>query len=494
MNILLISPLYPDTYWSFKHALKFISKKAANPPLGLLTIASMLPRDWNKKLVDLNVDTLCDEDITCSDLVFISAMSIQSESALQVIERCRNLKAITIGGGPLFSSDPDRYKDLMEHMVLDEAEITLPRFLKDFRNGFPDRIYRTKEHPELSSSPIPDYSLIDISKYAQLSLQFSRGCPYDCEFCEITAMLGHRFRTKSTEQILDELTNIYHTGYRGNVFFVDDNFIGNRNRLKNDLLPAIINWSKERKHPFIYTTEASINLADDQELMQLMVRAGFVKVFVGIETPDDASLEECNKKHNRDRNLVESVNQIQSNGMEVTAGFIVGFDNDSPGIFQRQIDFIQNSGIITAMVGLLNAPVNTRLHKRMLEEGRLLDGYSGDNTDYSMNFIPKMKKELLQEGYQNIVKTIYSSKQYTDRVISFLKMYQPKVKKHSKITAGKLMALLRSVIYLGILNHSRIWYWKLFFWSLFNRPATFSLAITYSIYGYHFRKVFRDVS
>ncbi len=492
MNILLISPLYPDTYWSFKHALKFVSKKASNPPLGLLTVAALLPRDWNKKLLDLNVDTLRDEDITCSDLVFIGAMSVQSESTLQVIERCRGLKAITIGGGPLFTSDPDSYKDLMEYLVLDEAEITLPRFLKDFRNGFPDRIYRTREHPDMSLSPIPDYSLIDVSDYASPSLQFSRGCPYDCEFCEITAMLGHRFRMKSSGQIIQELTNLYDWGHRGNIFFVDDNFIGNRKRLKNDLLPAMITWAEERGNPFIYTTEASINLADDPELMQLMVRAGFIKVFVGIETPDYASLNECNKKQNLERDLADSVNKIQTNGMEVSAGFIVGFDNDSPGTFQRQIDFIQKSGIITAMVGLLNAPNNTRLHKRLSEEGRLIEGYSGNNCDYSMNFVPKMNREILMRGYRNIVDTIYSGKTYSDRVIHFLKMYEPKVKLQTKLTFQKIMALLKSIFYLGIINRSRIWYWKLFFWSLINKPETFSLAITYSIYGYHFRKVFRE--
>jgi radical SAM superfamily enzyme YgiQ (UPF0313 family) len=297
---------------------------------------------------------------------------------------------------------------------------------------------------------------------------------------------------KSTEQVIGELTNIYNTGYKGNVFFVDDNFIGNRNRLKNDLLPAMIAWTRERENPFIYTTEASINLADDPELMEQMVRAGFVRVFVGIETPDVGSLEECNKKHNMERDLINSVNQIQSSGMEVTAGFIVGFDNDSPGIFQRQIDFIQKSGIITAMVGLLNAPNNTRLHRRMSEEGRLLEGYTGDNTNYTMNFVPKMNREVLMTGYRNIVGTIYSGKTYTDRVIHFLKTYEPRVKLQTKITFHKIRALLRSVFLLGIINKSRIWYWKLFFWSLINRPETFPLAITYSIYGYHFRKIFHN--
>lgn len=493
MNILLISPKYPDTYWSFKHALKFISKKAANPPLGLLTVASLLPDGWDRRLIDLNVTSLNDPDILWADYVLIGAMSVQKESANQIIEQCKRLNKKIVCGGPLFTSEPENYTDLVDHLVLNEAEITLPLFLEDLRKGMPKKIYRSDEHPEMGISPVPDYSLIDVSKYAQLSLQYSRGCPYDCEFCEITVLLGHRFRTKSTGQILVELANIYNTGFRGNVFFVDDNFIGNQKKLKKDLLPAVIRWNRTKAYPFIFTTEASINLADDPELMQQMVQAGFIKVFVGIETPDEASLKECNKKHNRQRDLIESVNQIQSAGMEVTAGFIVGFDNDAPGIFQRQIDFIQKSGIITAMVGLLNAPVNTRLYRRLSEEGRIQKSFTGNNTDYSMNFAPKMDRELLLKGYQTILQNIYSSKAYYERVICFLKMYKPKIKLQTSISFGKIMALIRSVFLLGIINNSRIYYWKLFFWSLLNRPATFPLAITYSIYGYHFRKVFRDI-
>lgn len=493
MNILLISPKYPDTYWSFNHALKFISKKAANPPLGLLTVASLLPDGWNKKLVDLNVASLKDRDILLADYVLIGAMSVQKESANQVIERCKQLNKRIICGGPLFTAEPEIYTDLVDHLVLNEAEITLPLFLEDLHAGLPKKIYRSDEHPEMSLSPPPDYSLLDVSKYAQLSLQYSRGCPYDCEFCEITVMLGRRFRTKSTGQILRELDNIYDTGFRGHIFFVDDNFIGNPKKLKKDLIPAMIDWNKSRAYPFIFTTEASINLSDDPELMQQMVLAGFAKVFIGIETPDDKSLEECNKKHNRQRNLLESVNKIQSTGMEVSAGFIVGFDTDAPSIFQRQIDFIQKSGIITAMVGLLNAPVNTRLYRRLFTEGRIIQGYSGNNTDYSMNFIPKMDRELLLKGYQSILQDIYSSKAYYERVKSFLKMYEPKIRHQTSITFQKFMALIRSILFLGIINNSRIYYWKLFFWSLFNKPVTFPLAITYSIYGYHFKKVFHSV-
>ena len=494
MKILFISPKYPDTYWSFKHALKFIYKKATNPPLGLLTVASMLPGEWGKKLIDLNVSVLTDKDILWADYVFIGAMSIQQESVREVTERCRTLNRKIVAGGPLFTGEPENYVDLVDHLVLNEAEITLPHFLEDLKKGCPEKIYRTDEYADIHHSPIPDYSLIHASRYAQLSIQYSRGCPYNCEFCEITALLGHRFRTKSTVQIIRELNNIYQTGFRGNVFFVDDNFIGNKKKLKRDLLPAMIRWAEERGHPFFYTTEASINLADDPELMDQMVRAGFVKVFIGIETPDDASLRECDKMHNLQRDLIHCVNRIQSAGMEVAGGFIVGFDNDSPGIFQRQIDFIQNSGIITAMVGLLIAPNNTRLYKRLSEEGRILGNSSGNNTGYSMNFIPKMDSELLMKGYQHIVQNIYSSKAYYERVIRFLKMYKPRIKQQTRVSLREVMALMRSVLVLGIINSSRAYYWKLFFWSLVNRPSTFPLAITYSIYGYHFRKVFRDIN
>jgi len=336
MNILLINPKTPDTYWSFKHALRFIAKKALNPPLGLITVASMLPEDWQKKLVDLNVAGLHDRDLHWADYVFISAMSVQQDSVREIIERCKKNHKKMVAGGPLFTGEPENFTDI-DHLVLNEAEITFPQFLSDLGHNRAKKIYCTEKHPALDSSPVPDYSLIDHSKYAQLSIQYSRGCPFNCEFCEITALLGRKVRTKSTGQILMELENIYRTGYRGNVFFVDDNFIGNKKKLKSELLPAIISWNTSQGMPFDFTTEASINLSDDPELMDMMTRAGFVKVFVGIESPDEGSLEECNKKLNRQRDLIHCVNKIQSTGMEVMAGFIVGFDNDSPGIFQRQI-------------------------------------------------------------------------------------------------------------------------------------------------------------
>jgi len=490
MRVLLICPEYPDTYWSFRYALKFISKKAVNPPLGLLTIAAMLPPHWEKKVVDLNVNSLREKDILEADYVLISAMSVQSESVSRVIDVCKTHGTKIIAGGPMFTGDPDSYLHL-DHLILNEAEITLPQFLSDLEKGSPRQVYGTEEYADLSLSPPPDFSLIDASAYAQLNLQYSRGCPFDCEFCEITSLLGRKVRTKSSNQILGELENIYQTGFRGNLFMVDDNFIGNRRKLKMDLLPAMSRWNEQHGSPFTFTTEASIDLADDPELMQKMVGAGFEKVFVGIETVEQESLAECNKVHNMDRDLTESVHKIQLAGIEVTAGFIVGFDSDTPGIFQRQIKFIQQTGILTAMVGLLNAPNRTRLYERLRKEGRISDGFDGNNTNDSMNFIPIMDREKLLAGFKSINQTIYSGKVYYERITQYLKRFQPGVKASRRRTREQITALVRSVFYIGILSRDRIHFWKLFVWSLFRKPKLFPLAITYSIYGYHFRKVYQ---
>ena len=490
MNILLVYPEFPDTYWSFKHALKFVSKKSANVPLGVLTVAALLPRAWNKKLTDMNVARLKDKDIIWADYVFISAISVQSASVKQVIGRCRGLKAKIVGGGPLFTEDYEHYSDV-DHLVLNEAEITLPLFIEDLISGNPERIYQSDNYADLTKSPLPDYSLIKPGKYATAGIQYTRGCPYDCEFCDITALFGRRVRTKTPGQVISELDQLFRIGWRGSVFFVDDNFIGHRKKLKTELLPAIINWMKSNNNPFMFITEASINMADDDDLMEMMANAGFAKVFVGIETPEESCLMECNKNQNNNRELIDSVRKIQQYGIEVMAGFIVGFDNDPPNIFQRQIDFIQTSGIITAMVGLLNAPRLSKLYQRLKEEGRLTTKFTGDNTDYSMNFTPVMDKDELLKGYKKIVNEIYSGKSYYERVLRFLKQYNPVFR--DRISFNKIMALLKSIFYLGILKKHRRYYWKLFFWSILNKPKTFPLAITYSIYGYHFRKVFRDV-
>jgi radical SAM superfamily enzyme YgiQ (UPF0313 family) len=493
MNILLVYPKYPDTFWSFKHALKFVSKKSVTIPLGVITVASLLPKGWNKKVTDLNVSHLKDSDIMWADYVFISAISVQLESVRQIIEQCKKLNTKMVGGGPLFTEEFENFTEI-DHLILNEGEITLPLFLEDLENGCPKKIYQSNLFADITKSPIPDYSLIKHNKYSCASIQYSRGCPFDCEFCDITALFGRKVRTKSSEQIIAELDNLLQIGWKSNVFFVDDNFIGNKHKLKTDLLPVIINWMEINKHPFTFTTEASINLADDQDLMEMMVKAGFIKVFVGIETPDEACLMECNKFQNNNRDMIDSVQVIQEKGMEITAGFIVGFDNDQPDIFQRQIDFIQQSGIITAMVGLLNAPRLSKLYIRLNKEKRIIHKFTGDNTDYSLNFIPKMDRSVLMLGYQKIINEIYSSKAYYERVLRFLKLYTPPINKIKVLSFSDIVALIKSIVYIGLLKKNRKYFWRLFFWSLFRKPKAFARAVTYSIYGYHFRKVFAGVS
>jgi radical SAM superfamily enzyme YgiQ (UPF0313 family) len=449
----------------------------------------MLPKDWQKKLIDMNVTTLSDKDLEWADFVFVSAMSIQKASVKQVISRCKKMDIKVVAGGPLFTTEYEEFEDV-DYFVLNEAEITLPPFLEDLRNGCVQHIYTSQELPDIQKTPLPLWNLIDMKKYAVMSIQYSRGCPYDCEFCNISALYGRKVRTKSKTQIISELEDLYSQGWRGDLFFVDDNFVGRKRKLREEILPAIIEWMERKRHPFSFYTEASIDLSDDDELMQCMVKAGFTSVFVGIETPNEESLAECNKVQNRNRDLVASVKKIQKFGLQVVGGFIVGFDSDPPSIFERLSVFIQESGIVTAMVGLLNAPRSTSLYQRLVKEGRLLKDVSGDNTDFSINFIPKMDYEILIKGYKKILSRIYSPEPYYRRVREFLREYRPSQRKAFRFNFSYVGAFFKTILFLGIIERERVYYWKLFLWSLFRRPQLFHLALTFAIYGFHFRKIF----
>jgi radical SAM superfamily enzyme YgiQ (UPF0313 family) len=488
LKILLVFPQYPDTFWSFKHALKFVSKKAAFPPLGLLTVAAMLPDSWDMRLIDMNINPLKDSDIKWADYVFISAMAIQRASTETVIKRCNQLGAKIVAGGPLFTANHEDFSGV-DHLVLNEAEITLEPFLNDLQNGCARHIYQTTEWPEIKNTPVPLWKLIDTKKYTALSVQYSRGCPFDCEFCDIVVLNGHTPRTKDKEQLITELEAIYELGWRDGVFIVDDNFIGNKRKLKAEILPSIIAWMKTKNHPFTLFTEASINLADDEELIDLMTQAGFDTVFIGIESPSQESLLECGKLQNKNRDMIASVKKLQNRGFQVHGGFIVGFDSDIAAAFDNMIDFIQRSGIVTAMVGLLNAPNGTKLYQRLKKENRLVKTFSGNNTDISMNFIPKMKHETLINGYKQIINAIYSPKKYYERTTVFLLEYKPVATQKFNITYEQLKAFMMSIWILGIKENGRKYYWKLLAWTLIKRPEHFSMSVTLAIYGLHFRKV-----
>lgn len=484
MKVLFIYPQFPDTFWSFKHALKFIDKKAGTPPLGLLTIASLLPHGWEKRLVDVNIRPLVEEDLAWADLVMISAMVVQRESAHALIKQAKLAGKTVVAGGPLFTSEFESFP-LVDHFVLNEGEITLPRFLLDYGRGQAQRVYTSDVHPDIQHTPPPLWHLADLKQYATMSIQFSRGCPYNCDFCNITSMLGHRPRTKTAKQLINELDGLYALGWREPVFIVDDNFIGNKKVLKQEVLPALIEWRKG-KTGLPFNTEVSINLADDAVLMSQMVAAGFNEVFVGIETPNEESLVECSKTQNRNRDLIESVRRIQRAGMEVQGGFIVGFDSDTETIFTQQSDFIMKAGITTAMIGLLQAPAGTRLYDRMKLEGRLLGEMTGDNGDGSTNIIPKLDLKILQAGHRQLVQFLYTPQAYYQRAKTFLLTVQPpQIQLHLDWTY--IRALFRSVVTLGIKGVERAEYWKLFLWTLFRKPRLFPQAITLAIYGHHFR-------
>lgn len=493
MRALLLYPRYAETFWGFRHALKFIGKKAAYPPLGLLTVAAMLPADWEKKLLDMNVSALREQDLRWADGVFISAMAVQRESVREVLGKCRNLGKMTVAGGPLFTMEPEEFPEA-DYLVLGEAEAILPEFLEDLAEGRCRRIYIPTVKPELIHTPVPQWDLINFKDYASMSVQFSRGCPHHCDFCNITPLFGRHPRLKSTAQLLAELASLYSKRWRGSVFIVDDNFIGNKAVVKNELLPALIAWMKERNRPFTFITEASVNLADDETLLSLMRDAGFRNVFIGIETINEESLKECRKLQNINRNLLASVKKVQSFGLQVSAGFIVGFDNDPPNIFDQVISFIQQSGIPTAMVGLLNAPQGTRLFERLKAENRLTVKFSGNNTDFFMNFIPKMDHRKLLEGYRKIVTTIYSPALYYDRILRFFQEFRPANGSDfpQMINLASIKAFCRVAFILGLREKGREHFWKFFFRILLQHPKRLPDALVLAVYGFHFRKIFNS--
>jgi radical SAM superfamily enzyme YgiQ (UPF0313 family) len=486
MKVLLISPRTPDTFWSFKHAIRFVSRKASMAPLGLLTVAAMLPLEWELKLVDLNVEKLKDEDVRQADYVLLGAMIVQKDSVREIVARCAAFKKTVIAGGPLFTTGHEAFPEI-QHFVLGEAEEIMPQVVADMQSGQLQSIYRASHRPDITRTPVPRWDLIQFRHYVTMSVQFSRGCPFDCEFCDIIVMNGRTPRTKTPSQLIAELDGLRQRGWQDMVFIVDDNFIGNKARTKA-LLHALIEWRQRTQTKIGFLTEASVNLADDPELCALMVAAGFKKVFVGIETPSVEALAECHKIQNRNRDLVASVKTLQRAGLEVMGGFIVGFDSDQNDIFKRQFEFIQRSGVATAMVGLLTALPQTRLWQRLKTEGRLEAESSGNNTDAALNFKPKLNRDFLESGYRDLVKKLYEPRNYYQRIRTFLKSHRPAGPRR-RLSRADFAAFLKSFWVLGVWHRGRVGYWRLFVGTLLRRPRQFPHAIELAILGYHFRRV-----
>jgi radical SAM superfamily enzyme YgiQ (UPF0313 family) len=490
MRVLLVYPEYPrDTYWSFSHALHYIGRRAAQPPLGLITVAAMLPEDYEVRLVDMNVEPLLDEQIRWADAVFTSTMLIQGPSLDTVIARCRRLGVPVVAGGPHPSSAPNGIEGV-DHLVAGEAERIVPTLLADLERGCAKPVYRAEGLPEITEAPMPRFDLLDRSAYGSMAVQYSRGCPFSCEFCDIWTLYGRRPRVKETAQFLAELDALEATGWRGKVFVVDDNFIGNPKALK-PFLGELARWNARRGNPFTFFTEASMNLAHDEELLRRMRAAGFDSVFLGIETPSVESLLECHKKQNTRSDLLEDIRTVQSHGLEVSAGFIVGFDNDTEDIFDRQIEFIQEAGIPVAMVGILLALPATELYARMEREGRLLRDTLGNNThNFETNFATRMPAETLARGYQKIIGTIYdpSLRNYFRRCRRLLERMGPNRLFRAKVGRRELRAALRSFGVVPFRRYGRQ-YLRFVLWTLLCHPRLVGDAIRMGILGFHFRAI-----
>ena len=486
MKVLFVNPEFPDTYWSFRHALPFERKRCAFPPLGLLTISALLPQAWERRLVDLNVRALKPSDLAWSDMVFVTGMLVQKPSLQAVVRQAKAMGKRVVIGGPYITTTIEELPEA-DHIFIGEAETTLPQFVKDLACGEAKRTYKAIDRPPLSMTPVADFKLADLKSYSSMSIQYSRGCPFNCEFCDIIEIYGRVPRTKSNQQVLAELDELRNVGWRGTVFVVDDNFIGNKKNVRQ-LMPDLADWQERNGHPFSLLTEASVNLADDEGLLSEMRRAGFRKVFLGIETPVEESLKEAQKSQNRG-NLLDSVKKIQSYGMEVMAGFIVGFDNDPEDIFERQIRFIRESAIPLAMVGLLTALPDTQLWRRLEKEGRLLGESTGNNTNCSLNFIPKMDAARLVEGYQAIMRTIYKPSEYYQRTLDSLKRTASQLPAAKRFSFTDISSFAHLLIKLGVLDRERKEFWKFFVRAGADHRDKFIEAMRFAAVGYHFRKL-----
>jgi radical SAM superfamily enzyme YgiQ (UPF0313 family) len=488
MKVLMVYPEFPNTYWSFKHALPLAGKRSSYPPLGLMTIAGLLPANWEKRLVDMNVQTLTNRDLRWADIVFASAMIVQQPSLCEVIKRAKAFGLRVVLGGPLASAGAELVAT-PDHLFVGEAEGGLTDLLCDLESGTALSVYRSDRKPDLTEVRPPDFSLIDRHRYSSMAIQYSRGCPFSCEFCDIIEIYGRVPRTKTSEQMLLELELLYETGWRGSVFIVDDNFIGNKKNVKN-FLPDLCQWMEQHDYPFRLFTEASINLADDEKLLQLMRTANFRRVLLGIETPVEESLKAARKGQNTRRDLIACVHKVQSYGIEVMGAFIVGFDEDPPDIFQRQIDFIKQSAIPIAMVGLLTALPETQLWRRLKKEGRLLTESTGDNTDCSMNFVTRMNRQTVLEGYKTILKTLYHPREFYARAHASLRNTSSTGYPANEIRdVGHLLAAVRVMLKLGLLDASRKEFWRFLRRIYSERRDLLPDAMVLAAMGYHVRKL-----
>ena len=502
-NILLVYPEFPPSYWGYNYALDFVGKKSSMPPLGLLTVAGMFPeKDWDLKLVDMNVKPLTDVDLEWADYVFTSTMIVQKDSFYEVVRRCNQLDTPVIAGGPHPTSYQEEIKKeaggTVAHFIAGEVEHIFQDFLTDLLNGTAAEVYegpRTAKivQTDVTKTPLPRFNLIRLDDYGSMMVQFSRGCPFDCEFCDITKLFGRIPRTKTNEQFLAEFDLLYELGWRGSVFVVDDNFIGNK-RDAMRLLPAIAEWQRERKRPFSLYTEASVNLVEIPGMLDAMADAGFDMVFVGIESPNDEALEKTVKKQNTSKEesagsyLLRAMRKIQESGIEVTAGFIIGLDGDKE--FQSHIDFIQEAGIPRAMAGLLSALKKTNLYNRLEKEGRLLHESAGNNVSVELNFVPELDRDFIISEYKRVLRELYdpSLKNFFERCLTMFEHLKPR-RGPVRMRKAELRALMKSIRYQLLSRKQGASYLWFLLRTLMRYPRMLPNAVRMAIMGYHFEKI-----
>ena len=489
MRALLVYPVFPQTFWSYDKILELVDRKVLLPPLGLITVAGILPQEWEFKLVDRNIRSVTEAEWQWADIVILSAMIVQKQDLLDQIKEAKQRGKLVAVGGPYATSVPDEPQNAgADFLVLDEGEITLPMFVEALEKGKTKGIIRATEKPDVTTTPIPRYDLLELDAYDSMSVQFSRGCPFQCEFCDIIVLYGRKPRTKTPAQLLKELDFLYELGWRRGIFMVDDNFIGNKRHVKL-LLKELKTWQAKHQYPFSFTTEASVDLAAEQELMDLMVDCNFNAVFLGIETPDEDSLALTKKFQNTRSSLTDTVDKIIRSGLRPMAGFIIGFDGEKKGAAQRIINFVERSAIPTAMFGMLQALPNTALWHRLKKEDRLLENEQLDgNQTTLLNFIPPRPIEDIAQEYIETFWELYEPNRYLDRVYRcFLKLKETPAKSPWKMPSlVDLKALIIVIWRQGIKRNTRGKFWHHLFSIIKENPGVWEHYLTMCAHNEHF--------
>ena len=494
-KVLLVYPEFsPFSFWNYKEVCKLVGAKYSTPPLGMITVAALLPKEWELKLIDMNANPLNDKDIEWADLVFIGGMITQQSYFIDLMDRIHSFGKKIVAGGPGPSSQPHLYKSA-DYIVLGEAENSIHQFIEDIEKGVQKGIYKSEEKPDMTISPVPRFDLINFNDYLNVGIQFCRGCPYNCEFCDVIELYGRKTRAKTKEQIIKELDTLYNLGYRGDINFVDDNFIGNKVKAK-ELLLAIKEWSIEHNYPYYYSTEASINIADDDELLSLMRDIDFKMVFIGIETTDEDVLKMTKKKQNTNRILSENISKIQSYGITVTGGFIYGFDNEAKGSSLLMAEAIAKNSICIPMIGLLYAMPNTQLTKRLEKENRLFQNHGDmgkediDQATSGINFITKRSRIEILKEYLDLILEVYSIKNYFNRCLKLgqsLKIqnkFKPSLKTKFKYGIG----FVKTIFKIGLYPSTFYYYWRNLILILITNFSSFSAVVNNMAMFLHFRK------